>query len=108
MCSRGCKADLTPKTELDNYQIIVNIQEIDLRTESNSTTRREEDVSKKVGSGMTWFGEEMDQGSCRGRPGHGEMRETQEHTGVHTNKTLCQSHWLGKGERLIFVSFCNH
>ena len=52
---------LVPQTQLDNYQIIVNMPEIKLKTDgTNSTTKgREEATWKKVGSVEMWFGEEM-------------------------------------------------
>lgn len=93
-----------------NYQIILNTQEIDVRTDkTNCTNRRRNDAtSKKVESAETWFGRETDLGCCRGNGALvAEKGEWVECTRICTKITLPQSHQLGNQEGLIFVSFCN-
>lgn len=56
-----------------------------------------------------WFGTEMDCGCCGGDggPGCGERQEREKPTGEIKKRTLPKSHKLGKGNGLIFKSFCN-
>ena len=60
------KAHLIPQIQPDNYQIILNTLEINLKTgrRSSTTKGREEAISKKVGSAEMWFRRETDPGFC--------------------------------------------
>ena len=50
----GPWAGLIPQTQLDNYQIILNTQEIDLRPDrTNCTTRDHSEEDRKYGD-MVW------------------------------------------------------
>lgn len=49
------------------------------------------------GSWVLWRG---------GSSGHTEKQERENHIGECTRSTLPQSHWMGKSEGLIFMSFC--
>lgn len=66
--------------QLDNYQIIPNTPELDLKTgRTTSTTKgREEAISKKVESIERQFERQMDHGHCSGKGSHGsgEGRKT--------------------------------
>ena len=64
----GLEACLILQIQLDNYEIILNTLEIDLKTgRTNSTTKgREEATLKKVGSVEMQFRREMDHGFCGG------------------------------------------
>ena len=64
----GLEACLILQIQLDNYEIILNTLEIDLKTgRTNSTTKgREEATLKKVGSAETEFEKETDCGHCSG------------------------------------------
>ena len=59
---RGTLGFPHPRVQLDNYQIILNTPEINLKTvRTNSTARdREETTSKNVGSAEIEFGRETD------------------------------------------------
>lgn len=56
------KAHLVPQIQPDNYQIILNTPENDLKTgRAHYTTKgRKEATSKKVKSAEMWLGSEMD------------------------------------------------
>lgn len=55
-------APFIPRMQLDNYQVILNTLEFDLKTgRTNSTTQdREEVTSKKLGNAEALFGGERD------------------------------------------------
>ena len=85
----GLQVHLAPQTQLDNYQIILNTPEINMKTDrTNSTTTGsgEEATSKKVGSMNTPFGGETDHECCRreGAMVMGERQEREEHMGECT------------------------
>ena len=96
-------------SQLDNYQIILNTPEVDLKTDrTNSTTKgREEATSKNVGSALTCFRRKMYPGCCRGQGAMVTEGKREEHTGEHTRKRFPNSHWFGKQEGLNFMNSCN-
>lgn len=99
-----------PKTQPGNYQNILNMQEIDLRTDgTNWTTRgREEATWSKVGSAETWFGGVTDCGCCGGKKPWSwrKVRESGAYRSTH-RITLSQIYCLGKQDGNIFMNFCN-
>lgn len=68
---------------MNNYQIIINTPDIDLKTErTNSTAKgREEDTLEKLGNEELWFGRETDHG-CLGREGAAVVEKGERQT-VH-------------------------
>ena len=71
--------------QLDNYQIILNTQEFDLKTDRiYCTTRRQEATLRKAGSTKAWFGGEMDWVLWRG--GRPCCKRKARETGAHMNK----------------------
>lgn len=86
-----------PTNIIGNYQIILNILEIDLKTSStySTTEGKEEATSKKVASAETRFGKEMDPGHCSGKGAvwH-RMKDRLAHRGAHRkNKSPYQLAW---------------
>ena len=64
----GLYACHVPQTELDTFQIILNTEEMDLRTKrTNFTTRRrKETTSWNAGGSEMWFGGEKNCKPCEG------------------------------------------
>lgn len=87
----GPQAPINTGTQRDNYQIILNIPDIDLKTHrTNPTTRgREEATLSKEESAEMWFRVDMERG-CYRRPGH---REEWENGAAEEDS---QNHCLGK------------
>lgn len=106
-----------PQTQLDNYKIILNIQEINLRTDrTNCTTRRRtEATSRKVEmqryglgrnrSWLLWRGMNSDVRERQKEREKDRETEREECIGICTRITLPQSHCLGKIREADFHEF---
>ena len=93
----------------DNYQIILNTQDTDLRTNRTySTTKgREGATLKKVGSVEMCFGSNMDYG-CQGRKGAVVTEKCKRETERETHKENTSTKSLpGKRREGDFHEFCN-
>ena len=100
----------TQLSNRDNYQIILNIPEINLKIDRTNhiTKGREEATSKKVGSIETQSGGEWIRVTVVGRScSYGAGKERDWYTGQHMYQMNPHSNWLGKQERLKFVISCN-
>lgn len=98
-----------PWKTLEDYKVILNSQEIDLTTHRTpSTTKgRGEATSTEVGSTEMWFGAEAGHGCCGGEVPRAQREAKERSTQRNAQETLPQSHYLGRGEGLIFLTLWN-